>query len=589
LARQHFAFFRGYLDGLDLRLLAERYPGGEQDLSNDALASSSGKALLGWITEQLVMEAERCGERSAARLLRLRPFLPTAADDHGTLPTLAEFQEERDPYHMYSEGELLELFELEYPRLAGKANRLAQRNRRLRRRQEALLQLIESHAKLEPSLDDPVSAWIDAGLADYLMKAHITTLGGLHAAIEAHGFHWYRKVPRIGVKAARHITSWLLLPATRQALGVTLSVRGTIPPRQLHSEQMEPMAKGLDILPLERLALPVPLNGLTGTNRGANPSISATNDIEAMEAWLRQMKPGSHTARACRKEAERFLLWCVLEAEKPFSSAHAAEVQSYLHFLSQLGRQPPEEWMRDHRLQQESWLGPRGVDRWSVRWRPFEGPLSTTSQRAAMSLLKSLMRFLHSAGYLRTNPFAEFRIAVDRPSKRDVGKRRRKPVLHDEWAAAWAYLESQPISASLQRVKVILLLLKETGCRLQRLASLRRDNIVWDGRHWWLKLNPGDVMKEKILLSQELGNAMLMNYRHHGFSELDSVPPSTPLVTTITKDVGSGGRVDGLSGSRIYKIVKDYFDKVADHIGLNNIDLAIRLRQLSADSFSRSG
>src|SRR6476661_3418367 len=95
LARQHFAFYRGYLDGLDLRLLAERYPGGEPVLSDKVLASSSGKALLGWITEQLVIEAERCGQRSAARLLRLRPFQRMSEDAHGTLPTLAEFQEER--------------------------------------------------------------------------------------------------------------------------------------------------------------------------------------------------------------------------------------------------------------------------------------------------------------------------------------------------------------------------------------------------------------------------------------------------------------------------------------------------------------
>lgn len=588
LARQHFAFYRGYLDGLDLRLLAERYPGGEPVLSDKALASSSGKALLGWITEQLVIEAERCGQRSAGRLLRLRPFQQASADDRGTLPTLAEFQEERDPYHMYSEGELLELFELEYPGRAGKADRVAQRNRRLRRRQEALLTRIENHARLEPSLDDPVSAWIDSGLANYLIKANITTLGELHAAIDAHGFHWYRKVPRIGVKAARHITSWLLLPATQEALGMMLSVRGTTPPRQLRSEQMESTAKGLDILPLERLALPVSLNGMTGTNRGASPSIAATNDMEAIEAWLLKMKPGSHTARACRKEAERFLLWCVLEAEIPLSSTHAPEMQSYLRFLSQLGRESAQAWMREHRLAQESWLGSRGIDRWSTRWRPFEGPLSLSSQRAAISLLKSLMRFLHSAGYLRTDPFAESSKSVDRASDRGGGKRRRKAVLQDEWAAAWTYLESQPGSASSQRVKIILLLLKETGCRLQRLASMQRDSIIWDGRHWCLKLNPGDAMSRKILLSQELGDALLMNYRHHGFPELDSVPPSTPLVTTITRDVGSGGKVDGLSGSRIYRIVKDYLDKVADHIGLGNIDLAIRLRQLSADSFARS-
>lgn len=588
LARQHFAFYRGYLDGLDLRLLAERYPGGELIAHRKDLGTSSGKALLGWITEHLVIEAERCGQRSAARVLRLQPLQVALANQHGSLPTLAEFQEERDPYHMYSEGELLELFELEYPGRTGRAERIAQRNRRLRRRQEAVLQLIESRVKLEPALDDPVTAWIDSGLANYLVKADITTLGQLHSAIESHGFHWYRKVPRIGVKAARHITSWLLLPTTGKALGVTISARGTTPPRKIDGQQIGQMSRGLDVLPLERLVLPDSLNGLTGTNRGAVPSIQAANDIEAIEAWLLKMKPGSHTARACRKEAERFLLWCVLEAQKPFSSAGPTDVQAYLHFLSHLGRLSANAWGLEHRLSQESWLGRRGVDRWSVRWRPFEGPLAVASLRAAMSLLKSLMSYLYASGYLRSDPFAEAIITLNPAVAPGRGKRQRKPVLHDEWEAAWSYMQSQPVSPQLQRVKVILLLLKETGCRLQRLASLRRDSLARDGRDWYLQVAADNIHPRKILLSEGLHDALLINFRYRGFHVLDSVPSSAPLVTALPKNLGADEEVEGLSGARIYKVLKDYFAKVADEIGLHNVDLACRLRQISADSFLRS-
>lgn len=585
LARQHFAFYRGYLDGLDLRLLAERYPGGEAVASDKEAGTSSGKGLLGWITHQLVTEAQRCGQRSAARLLRLRAVQNAGAKHNGALPTLAEFQEERDPYHMYSELELLELFELEYPGRTGNAERLAQRNRRLRRRQEALLQLIESSIRLEPSLNDPVSAWIDPGLANYLVKAHIFTLGQLYAAIEAYGFHWYRKVPRIGVKAARHISSWLLLPSTRDALGVTLSARAITPPRQIRTEQIGTVPKGLDIVPLERLYLPDPLSGLTGTNRCGTASIAATNDIEAIQAWLLQMKPGSHTARACRKEAERFLLWSVLEAGKPLSSAYATEVRAYLRFLSQLGRRSPEAWALEYRIPQENWLGSRGVDRWSVRWRPFEGPLSIASQRTALSLLKSLMQFLHAAGYLRTDPSAGLRVIASPASEPGEGKVRRKAVLQDEWTAAWTFLDSQAVSAQLLRTKVILLLLKETGCRLQQLASMRRDVLSRDGGQWRFRVTAEDLQSRTILVSEALHDALLGLYRCHGFHNLDEVPPSTPLITTVPTDVRKGAVVQALSGSRIYRIVKDYFDKVASDANLTSADLATRLRQISVDSF----
>ena len=585
LARQHFAFYRGYLDGLDLRLLAERYPGAESSTDGNGSVTTSGKPLLNWITQQLVVEAERCGERSAARLLRLQTAQGVTASQPVQLPTLAEFQEERDPYHMYSEGELLELFELEYPSRTGGTRRIAQRNRRLRRRQEVLLQLIESRIRLEPGLDDPVSAWIDSGLANYLIKAQIHTLGDLHRAIEAYGFHWYRRVPRIGVKAARHITGWLLLPATREALGVTLTARGTIPPRQIGSEQIGPILARLDVVPLERLALPTSLSGLRGANRGVTATISAVHDVEAIEAWLLKMKPGSHTARACRKEAERFLLWCVLEAKKPVSSADMADVQRYLHFLGHLGRQSPQAWAVEHSLPQESWLGPRGIDRWSVRWRPFEGPLSMPSQRVALSLLKGLFRFLHSVGYLHTNPCAEARIPAMLEAVSNLDEGGRKTLLPDEWLAAWSFLQSQPESVRLHRIKLMLLLLKETGCRLSELTAVERSALSWEGRHLCLKLFNDRGPDRAVLLSDDLSEAVFLNYRRHGLAELDSVPPSTPLITAISKETGSPGQIVGLSGSRIYRILKDYFNVVADNVSAGNADLAVRLRQISIDSF----
>jgi integrase len=205
-----------------------------------------------------------------------------------------------------------------------------------------------------------------------------------------------------------------------------------------------------------------------------------------------------------------------------------------------------------------------------------------------MSLLKSLMSYLYASGYLRSDPFAGAIITLDAAIDPGRSKRQRKPVLHDEWEAAWSYMQSQPVSAQLQRVKVILLLLKETGCRLQRLASLRRDSLARYGNDWYLQVATDNMLPRKILLSEELHDALLMNFRYRGFPELDSVPSSAPLVTALPKDLGAGEEVKGLSGARIYKVLKDYFAKIADEIGSHNVELACRLRQISADSFLRS-
>jgi integrase len=199
------------------------------------------------------------------------------------------------------------------------------------------------------------------------------------------------------------------------------------------------------------------------------------------------------------------------------------------------------------------------------------------------------MRFLHAKRYLETNPFAEANILVNRSSESSTVERRRKAVLQDEWAAAWSYLESQPMSARLQRVRVILLLLKETGCRLQQLASMRRDALLWDGKHWCLKVNANDRPNRTIIVSTELRDALFRIYRCHGFPELDRVPLSTPLITTLPMDLGSAVGVHALTGARIYQIVKDYFVKVANAISPCNTDLSARLRKITADSFLYRG
>lgn len=608
LARQHFAFYRGYLDGLDLRLLAERYPGGEASGIKDQANIASGKALLAWISQQLVIEAARHGQRSAARLLRIGPErLPTQVALTG-LPTLDEFQEERDPYHMYSERELLDLFEQEYGVGKGRADRLAARNRRLRRRQEALLQFIEDHMRLEPRLDDPVAGWLDEGLARHLAKANIVSLRQLVGAIEAYGYHWHRKVPRIGAKAARHITGWLLLPATRDALGMSLSARGVTPPRKLDGTQLQAIEGVMDIVPLERLALPETLSGVTGTNRGGDPSIAASNDLDAIHAWLTQFDHGSHTQRAYRKEAERLLLWSVLELRKPLSSLDAHDGAAYLRFLADLDKSAPEVWKEAFHLPQARWLGSRGIDRWSPRWRPFEGGLSWSSQRTALAAIKSLTRFLQASGYLQVDPLLQLKIASAPHQSTPPMSPRRKGILADEWEAAMSYLNGRTPHPRIDRIKALLLLLKESNCRLQQIAMLTRDALAYDcpnprmdgagdrtARHgqdssgWVLKMNARDGQRHahSVPASVNLISALRGNYSNYGYTSLDQVPAQTPLLGVLSAGRQElEGTVIPLSGVRIYKILKAFFAEVADEIGHQDVSLAQRLRSISTESFA---
>lgn len=109
-------------------------------------------------------------------------------------------------------------------------------------------------------------------------------------------------------------------------------------------------------MPLERFQSPSERDDSEGTNRGQAErcEVAAANDHEAVRAWLRLRIEGTHTWLADRKEAERLLLWAVMERRKPLSSLDGDDCGAYRDFLASPG---PER------------TGPRNVQRRSEAWR----------------------------------------------------------------------------------------------------------------------------------------------------------------------------------------------------------------------------
>jgi hypothetical protein len=72
-------------------------------------------------------------------------------------------------------------------------------------------------------------------------------------------------------------------------------------------------------IPLEFLNAPQSLSGESGTNRAPafiTQQISATNDLQAVQCWLAEFDKSPQTQRSYRKEAERLLLWSLIEKQK---------------------------------------------------------------------------------------------------------------------------------------------------------------------------------------------------------------------------------------------------------------------------------
>ena len=60
--------------------------------------------------------------------------------------------------------------------------------------------------------------------------------------------------------------------------------------------------------------------------------LQARNDYEAILAWLSTKREGSATRRAYRKEAERYLLWAIVQKKKAISSFRAEDCIEYHNF-----------------------------------------------------------------------------------------------------------------------------------------------------------------------------------------------------------------------------------------------------------------
>jgi site-specific recombinase XerD len=585
LGRHHFAFYRGFLDGLDLRTLARRYLETSEDPHSEGtdMDLRVAKSMLKWVREQLTVGARRTGNGSGSRLIRLPPEALRVRYG-ANVPTLEEFREERDPYETYTEQELIELFQEEYGNATPGLDRRTERNRRLRNKQLMVLRQIEESTGTDPRLSDGVAGWLDPVIAKRLMAVGLNTVEQLVTAINSRGYRWYTKVPRVGEKAARQIMDWLMLPETEASLGVRLSARGIKPRKEWTEAMLVPAPARTDIAPLESFLVPHELNGAFGTNRGSCTEISARNDLEAIHAWLARYPNGSHTRRAYRKEAERFLLWSILEARKALSSLTVEDCISYRDFLWYLGRQSDEVWAQYYRIPQKRWMGPRGIERLSPLWRPFEGPLSERSQKHALGIVQNLMQWLVDQRYLMHNPLRALP-HLAKPVSAGIEVSRSLTIA--EWKMAKEHLARMPRDARYHRLRFILALAYSTGCRLSELVALRRrdlksfvrrgeEELQWEigvsgkgGKYRTVQLNPM-VMEE-----------IRAYFRHRGHGTLADVPDDVPLIAAIPLAKDGGSYDEPLSGVRLYRVLKSFFEEVAQTLIVDDFDTAAKLRKAS--------
>ena len=399
-------------------------------------------------------------------------------------------------------------------------------------------------------MGDSVSTWFEPRVATALTNADVATLASLALRIQRRR-GWWVAIRGLGLANARRIEAFFAEhPALLQQVSALVL-------KDPHGP----------IVPWERLSVPEVVDGSLGMFRAPKATciLRANNDYEAIQAWL-SLHESTSTRRAYRKEAERLMLWVIIERGIALSSMTTEDAVSHRSFLRQ-----PTPRMR--------WVGPARPRR-TIEWRPFTGGLSPRSVAYAFSVLGSMFQWLIQQRYLLANPFAGLKI---KGASRDLAMQAQRVFSEGEWALIqsiahgleWSYGWSPMAS---QRLRFLIDFGYSAGLRANELVGSTLGMIKEDdhGDHWLHLVGKGEKAGKVAL--PPMARAALERYlMQRGLPTTRFLwEPTTPLIGRHKED---GPR--SITSSRLWSITKRFFLQVADVIQVQSPATAEKLRRAS--------
>ncbi|MGJ7531385.1 phage integrase family protein [Variovorax sp. GB1P17] len=402
----------------------------------------------------------------------------------------------------------------------------------------------------EPLVTDDVQRWLPARAARALKARGIKTLADLTVRIPRRR-RWWIAIPDLGATSARQIENFFAAHAE-----LTERARALVP-LGLHP----------DVVPWEMLCVPSNVDGSRGKFRAptATCALSANNDYEAVQAWL-ALHESVATQRAYRKEAERLILWAVVERGKAASSLTTEDAIMYRAFL----RNPAPRGR---------WVGP-ARPRTASDWRPFSGGLSPRSTAYALSVAGAMFRWLIQQRYTLANPFAGIKVRGVSHSGLQVAAR---VFSEREWVSIRAVAEGlewghQWETTAAQRVRFVLDFAYATGLRISELVNATLGQIEVDshGDHWLHLVGKGNKVARVALppLARGALDRYLMQRR---------LPVTPARWDSRTRLIGSiePDSTASITPARLWSILRRFFMKVADVIETESPVTAEKLRRAS--------
>ena len=394
------------------------------------------------------------------------------------------------------------------------------------------LEALRTLALPSPALTDDVSLWLPTRAAVALRAAKIPTLADI-VVRRARRRNWWASVPKFGAKGAVAVES--LLQAH---------------PSLLQRAQDLVERTPSDTRPWENLVVPADADGSKGAFRSpkGTSTLAAKNDYQAVNAWL-SLHEAAATVRSYRKEAERLMLWAILERGRPLSSLTTEDAIAYRAFL----RRPSPA---------ARWVGP-SAQRASAEWRPFQRALSPRSVGYALVVLNAMYRWLVEQRYLVANPFSgvKGRIGPTEPTFdpthvfNDHEWTLLRPIAQDLELLGWT-------SSGAQRMRFVLDFAYATGLRPGEIVRARLGHVQQDehGDSWLHVVGKGSKPGLVALPAMAMG-ALDRYLAERG---LPVMPhrwnPKTALVANLDDELG------GLTTSRLWVLMRRFFALAADKL-----------------------
>lgn len=417
----------------------------------------------------------------------------------------------------------------------------------------AVMDAIEALRRLPaptPLVTDDVERWLPARAARAIKAHGFKTLAELTVRIPRRR-RWWTVVPGLGATGARQVEGFF---AAHPHL--TQQARALVPVAAQH-----------DVVPWERLYVPQEVDGSHGTFRApkATCTLDANNDYEAVQAWL-ALHESTATQRAYRKEAERLILWAVVERGRALSSLTTEDAVAYRAFLR-------------HPAPRGRWIGP-ARPRSSPEWRPFTRGLSARSVAYALSVLGAMFRWLIQQRYALANPFAGIKVRGASGSEPLAATR---VFGEGEWAVIQAVAQGLEWghgwqAPAAQRLRFVLDFAYATGLRIGELVSATLGQIELDphGDHWLHLVGKGSKAGKVAL--PPLARAALDRYLvQRGLPTTRARwAPRTPIVGSLDQDDAAG-----ITAARLWSVMRRFFIKVAEVIEAESPATAEKLRRAS--------